>query len=173
MPTVPCPGCAQPVAIPDPPTASAYSCPHCRTRVPSAPTPPKPKPKPKPAAFEFDTDDEVDEPDVPRSHRRRRPQGNLIGDFLTFRLMVTPVVIQIVFWIGVLACLGFGISLIAAGLNTNDELRKKISVYVIAFGVLVMIAGPVVVRIYCELLIIFFKIHDELKVANDRQRYRS
>lgn len=36
-------------------------------------------------------------------------------------------------------------------------------------GVMILVFGPVLVRLYCELLIIIFKIHDELKVANDRR----
>ena len=73
MPTVACPSCTKPVALPDPPTASVYSCPHCRGHVP-APAPrraPAPPPAPKPAAFEFEPDDGADEP-APRSRTASR-----------------------------------------------------------------------------------------------------
>lgn len=72
MPTVPCPSCAKPVALPDPPTAPAYSCPHCRGNIPaSAPRrAPAPVPAPKPAAFEFEP--EFDDEPTPRSQATSR-----------------------------------------------------------------------------------------------------
>ena len=42
-----------------------------------------------------------------------------------------------------------------------------------AGGLMIVVMGPLVLRIACELDIILFKIHDELKSANDRARYRS
>ena len=35
----------------------------------------------------------------------RRPVSNPIGDFLTFRWMITPLLIQAFFWLGTLGCL--------------------------------------------------------------------
>jgi hypothetical protein len=87
--------------------------------------------------------------------------------------MVTPLIIQIVFWIGVLACLGLGGRMISEAFDTDGPGQRKVSIYLLAMGVTVAFAGPLVVRIYCEMSIIFFRIYDELKEANDRQRYRS
>jgi hypothetical protein len=77
-----------------------------------------------------------------------------VKDFLAFRTMITPVIIQIVFWIGVASCIIAGIGLIVAGMRVDA--RSGI------VGFATLIFGPVVVRIYCEILIIFFRINENL-----------
>lgn len=69
-------------------------------------------------------------------------------EFLSFHTMLTPIIIQILFWVGVAATVIAGVILIAAG---------KVQ------GILVIILGPIVVRVYCEILIIFFRINDTLE----------
>jgi len=171
MPTVPCPACTQPISLPDPPTAAAYSCPHCKHRIPSGV--PKRTPSPKPESFDFDDDDDDDDtpPAKVRPTRRRRGR-NPIADFFVFRLMVTPLIIQIVFWVGVLVCWGIAARVIVEALNTDGPGKRQVSIDMLAAGVLIAFAGPLLVRVYCELSIIFFRIHDELKAANDRHQYR-
>ena len=68
-------------------------------------------------------------------------------DFLKFKKMVTPVVIQILFWIGIVAC-------VLGGLLTMRNSAIQ--------GLLVLLLGPLGVRIYCELLIVLFSINDTL-----------
>ncbi len=71
-----------------------------------------------------------------------------MGDFLTLRKMITPMLIQVVFWVSVVAAVIAG--LVAIG---NGET---------ATGVLVIVGGPLVIRIYCELLILFFRMNETL-----------
>jgi hypothetical protein len=68
--------------------------------------------------------------------------------------MITPVIIQIIFWIGVALCIIFGIG----GIIVGSRFGNNGAVY----GFLLLIFGPVVVRIYCEILIIFFRINETL-----------
>jgi len=44
-------------------------------------------------------------------------------DFLTFRKMLTPIVIQILFWLGVVACILGGIGAILVGIAHIDSRR--------------------------------------------------
>jgi hypothetical protein len=76
-------------------------------------------------------------------------------DFWAFRTMVTPVIIQIIFWIGIAICLAVGLGLIgsAVTLGYQRNLYK---------GVAVLLLGPLGVRVYCEILIIFFRINETL-----------
>lgn len=78
-----------------------------------------------------------------------------MNDFLAFRTMVTPVIIQILFWVGVALCVIFGIGFMVVGsqYGTNGAVLK---------GLLLLILGPLGVRIYCEILIIFFRINETL-----------
>jgi hypothetical protein len=170
MLTVVCPSCRNSIGLPEPLTAAVYTCPHCRQPI-SAPAPRRSAP-PKPAAFEFDTENEDDAESAPRPPRRRL-NASPVGDFLVFRLMVTPLIIQIVFWIGVLVCFGVGGRMIAEAVDTEGPMKRSVSVTMLASGAAVALVGPLLWRVYCELAIIFFKIHDELKEANDRKRYRS
>jgi hypothetical protein len=73
-----------------------------------------------------------------------------MNDFLSFRKMITPIFIQINFWIAVVfAVIGALITMFQGGLN-------------IVVGLIMLVIGPFVARIYCELLIIMFRIYDEL-----------
>jgi len=74
-----------------------------------------------------------------------------MSDFMQFKKMLTPVIIQILFWLGsilsVLVCLG----LLIFGLEEEKLL-----------GLILILLGPIVVRIYGELLIVVFTINDTL-----------
>ncbi|MCL4502895.1 MAG: DUF4282 domain-containing protein [Deltaproteobacteria bacterium] len=78
-----------------------------------------------------------------------------MSDFWSFRKMITPVIIEILFWVGVIICIIAGLILIAAGIRVN-ETQPVLS------GVLLVILGPLAVRIYCEILIVFFRINETL-----------
>lgn len=69
------------------------------------------------------------------------------SDFLRFRRMITPVIIEFVFWIGVIAAV-----IIAFGLMRDS----------VGLGLLALIVGPLLVRVYCELLILFFRMNETL-----------
>jgi len=78
-------------------------------------------------------------------------------DFLTFRKMLTPIVIQILFWLGVVACILGGIGAILTGIARIERTPELIGI-----GILAVVFGPLVMRIYCEWLIVLFRINDTL-----------
>ncbi len=78
-----------------------------------------------------------------------------MSDFWSFRKMVTPVIIEILFWVGVIFCIVAGLILIAAGIK-GDLPQSVFS------GVLLIMFGPLAVRVYCEILIVFFRINETL-----------
>jgi hypothetical protein len=73
-----------------------------------------------------------------------------MNDFLAFRKFITPVFIQVIFWL-------FVIMIVLAGLFSMFQGGSAIF-----SGLLMIIVGPLIVRMYCELLILFFRIYDEL-----------
>ena len=83
------------------------------------------------------------------------PGEEVMGDFWAFRKMVTPVIIQILFWVGVIICVIAGFVLIGTGIKQPGH-QSLLS------GVLLVIFGPLVVRLYCEILIVFFRINETL-----------
>jgi hypothetical protein len=69
-------------------------------------------------------------------------------DFLTFRHMLMPLLIQILFWVGMVLSIVTGVI---------DLFRGQI-----ANGVSLIILGPIMVRLACELTILFFRINETL-----------
>jgi hypothetical protein len=75
-----------------------------------------------------------------------------MGDFLRFETMITPILIQIIFWIAVIVSVILGIlSIVNGGENS------------VAIGLAFIILGPIVARIYAEILIVIFRINDHLR----------
>jgi hypothetical protein len=72
-------------------------------------------------------------------------------EFLHFEKMITTSIIKFVFWIGA------GLSILAGLIIMID------GGVAVLLGLLTIVFGPIVVRIYCELLIVFFKIHEALQ----------
>ena len=77
-------------------------------------------------------------------------------DFLAFRTMLTPLIIQAIFWLGVVVCVIAGLMLILAGLGRSGSGPDVLK------GMLLVILGPIWVRIFCETLIVFFRINETL-----------
>jgi hypothetical protein len=80
-----------------------------------------------------------------------------MNDFLSFRKMITPIVIQVVFWIGVVLCVIGGLVGIIAGAVSHDGGGQQVLA-----GLITLLLGPLFVRIYCEVLMVFFKMNDSL-----------
>ena len=78
-----------------------------------------------------------------------------MSDFLAFRTMITPVIIQIVFWIGVVGCVLAGLGAMIVGSRYGGPGS-------VLYGLFIIVLGPLLVRIYCELLIIFFRMNETL-----------
>ncbi|MGA2265147.1 MAG: DUF4282 domain-containing protein [Phycisphaerae bacterium] len=80
-------------------------------------------------------------------------------DFLKFKKMVTPIVIQVLFWVGLVACVIS--ALVSFGQGTGGSILA---------GLATLLLGPLVVRIYCELLIILFRMRDLLEDIRNNTR---
>lgn len=77
-----------------------------------------------------------------------------MNEYLTFRRMITPVFIQVIFWIAVVAIVIAGIVQLGQGAVE---------------GILVILLGPLVARIYAELLIVIFRINEDVAAIRSRQ----
>jgi hypothetical protein len=93
----------------------------------------------------------------PRSDQM--PQAGSFGEFLTFRKMIAPIFIQVIFWILVVVCVIS--AMVSFGIGTAGSVLS---------GILTLILGPLVVRIYCELIIILFRMRDLLAEIRDNTR---
>lgn len=71
--------------------------------------------------------------------------------------MITPIIIQVLFWIGVALCIIGGLIGVVRGASADYG-----GGMMVVTGLLELFLGPIVVRIYCELLIIFFRMNETL-----------
>ncbi len=80
-----------------------------------------------------------------------------LNDFLKFRKMITPAIITILFYVGA------GISVLA-GLIMMGSAFSRYTPTGATFlgGLLTLVLGPIIVRIYCEILILFFRMNETL-----------
>jgi hypothetical protein len=78
-----------------------------------------------------------------------------LGDFFSFRWMITPWIVQGLFVLGCIAAVATGGFLIGNGIGHHDGGQ-------ISAGVVTLLLGPVVVRLYAEFVIVIFRINDSL-----------
>ena len=79
---------------------------------------------------------------------------------LTFESMITPKIITFLYW---LLLLGAMVGGIAAMLGSG-----RITFATFATGLLVMAGGALAARIWCELLIVLFKINEHMQTVSKR-----
>lgn len=86
-----------------------------------------------------------------------------MGEYLSFRRMITPVIIQVIFWLGVAACVIGGLVLIVAGAGARYGGGGQV-----LSGIFLLLLGPLGIRVYCELLIVFFKMLELLREISEK-----
>ncbi|MFA6807993.1 MAG: DUF4282 domain-containing protein [Eubacteriales bacterium] len=84
-----------------------------------------------------------------------------MNNFTNFDKMITPTIIKILFLVGSACSIILGFISLFSGIAGGSGSG-------ILFGLICIILGPVFTRIYCELLIIIFKINDTLNEINEK-----
>lgn len=95
-----------------------------------------------------------------------------MGKFLKFEKMITPIFIQIIFWLCFLISIISSVALIGYGVISSSGGFREIMA-----GFIGLLIAPIIIRIYCEMLIVIFKmqgaltdIRDSLTEPNDIER---
>ncbi|GBD08458.1 hypothetical protein HRbin22_00698 [Candidatus Thermoflexus japonica] len=98
-------------------------------------------------------------------------------DFLTFRRMITPYLIQVLFWIGVALSVLVGCAILFGGVAGIGGVGRRDGagsvLGALCLSPLVVILGILVSRIYAELLIVTFRISEtltDIRELLERQR---
>ncbi len=81
-------------------------------------------------------------------------------DFLLFRRMVTPYIIMFIFWLLVIL-LVIGLIITTVGVLASKNNSNSIVGICLAWPIGLPL-GILVIRIYCELLILFFRMNETL-----------
>ena len=118
----------------------------------------KPAKPAKRAARDKEPEDEFD--DRPARPARGRAAGSgSMGEYLAFRKFVTPFVIRVVFWLLALLIVGGGFMFAALSAMSGGTQGVLAGVGAVFIGVPFYL---LMVRIYCELILLMFNIYDRL-----------
>ena len=92
-----------------------------------------------------------------------------IRSLLNFDKMITPVLIKILFYIGVAASIIGGIIVFFGGLISAFQQNSfGAAIGGLIGGPMVVILGILLARVYAELLIVVFQIHESLVAIKDK-----
>ncbi len=83
-------------------------------------------------------------------------------DFLMFRRMITPALIQVIFWFFVVLVILIGIIGIVSSIISIGEVGAARGIGGVLGGILWIIIMPIIVRVYAELMILFFRMNETL-----------
>lgn len=83
-------------------------------------------------------------------------------DFIKFRKMITPLIIQILFWVGVAGTVIAALVMMAYSFGRYGGGAGQF-----LGGLIFLVVGPVMVRVYTELLILFFRMNETLVEIRD------
>lgn len=81
-----------------------------------------------------------------------------LKDFLAFRSLVTPKIIQIVFWLGTAYFVVSGLTTTIMGLTGSGLI-------LMLMGLLMLSLGPIAVRVCCEMMMLIFQIGEAITEA--------
>jgi len=81
-----------------------------------------------------------------------------VKEFFEFKKLITPTVIKAIFILGVVLSFFTGALDIKAGFNAIDFGGSAL----IFSGILKIFFGPIIVRVWCEIIVVLFKINDSL-----------
>ena len=102
-----------------------------------------------PSDFEFDSEARLSS-DYRSAYGDAEPSTFI--DYLTFRRMLVPILIQVIFWIGFVAIIWYAI----------DQIKYVKDTRMIVVGALLTLGALLVWRVLCELNIIFFRMNETL-----------
>ena len=166
-----CPMCSQKVRAPEAVVGRQIKCPQCKNAfiaidpnaAPTFDAAFTAAPQEPPATPTFFTPvDEFAPAPVPRG-------GGAFVDYLMMRRMVTPILIVILFYLGVVVQLLAAVVYLVMGLMTATARGGALLGIGMMLGAVIgTIASLIVWRISCEVLITLFRIHDHLREINER-----
>lgn len=87
----------------------------------------------------------------------------MLKNFLSFDKMITPNIVSILYWLLLLVVLFSSLGAMFFAISPYGGPSFGLSFGSFVRGIIIFIIGTLSVRIYCEIIMIFFKIHETLK----------
>lgn len=90
--------------------------------------------------------------------------------YINFDIMITPMIIKILFWVGVAASIVFGLITSFSGLAMMFSRFGSTGAGFGTFllGIFTIVVGILITRIYCELIIVAFKAVEKLSSIDEK-----
>ena len=82
-----------------------------------------------------------------------------MNEYLTFDKFITPIIIQILFWVGLAGIVFISLAAIVQGQGPQ--------------GLIVLVVGPIIWRVYMEILLVLFKILEEMRAIREQGTSRT
>ncbi len=84
--------------------------------------------------------------------------------YFSFERMITITFVKVLYFVGFIAITASGVALaVWAGMKLNDAtIARDLGWRYVAAGVVMMVLGNIVWRVFCELWVVLFGIHSEL-----------
>lgn len=92
----------------------------------------------------------------------------MFQQLVSFDKMITSTIIKVLFWVGVGISALFGIITLFSGFGMMINDSGFIGFLTVLMSVVVFAIGVLASRIYCELLIVVFKMHESLVSINQK-----
>lgn len=98
---------------------------------------------------------------------RKASPGDIFWDLLTFDRLLTGPVIHLIYWAGLALIVlgGFGTIGAAVGVAMREEgmMKVALAIPVVVAGFLMLFAGALLWRSFCEFYVALFRISDDLR----------
>jgi len=98
---------------------------------------------------------------------RKASPGDIFWDLLTFDRLLTGPVIHLIYWAGLALIVlgGFGTIGAAVGVAMREEgiMKIALAIPVVVAGFLMLFAGTLLWRSFCEFYVALFRISDDLR----------
>jgi len=85
----------------------------------------------------------------------------------TFDEMIAPKIITVLYWLMLAALLIQSLGMMFSGGFGGPYGRSAGGFQAFLLGLFMLIVGAIAIRIWCELLIVLFKMHDHLKAIRE------
>jgi Domain of unknown function (DUF4282) len=123
-----------------------------------------------------DRDDEEESPSVRKKRKRSDPTESGFLGFLLYRKFVGDWIIIILSWLGVIGSVIFGFvamigGIIAAARGGGGGGGAAVGIIIaLALALVYIIVVPIMIRVYAEMAVLFYRMQEHLREIRDNTR---
>ena len=93
----------------------------------------------------------------------QKESSSIVGDFISFKINILPMIIKFFYILGSIVCIGFGFKMCADVINKRGA---EVTELILPLGIILL--GPIVLHMLLELTMLPFIMVDLLREIRDR-----